>query len=1300
MKRSTLKKSTARLLVAVMLLSIWLPTVVLPTVAVVTDFEKLNLAIIAFNGGSGDMVIEISGEIEVEETLNITNTSDTLTITGGELKRYVGDFFDSTKVAHLGSFFFVDEDATLILQGVTIDGSLDVNDINPPSGSPVPETLIFVAGTFEMETDAVLKDNILIADLGEERRPNNGGAVIIAGGGEFNMKGGTISGNKANVGAAVAIAENGEFNMNGGTISGNTTEGSGGAVAIAENGTFNMSGGTISDNESGWWGGAVVVSGAFYMSGTAVITDNNAETGGAVYVGADGAFIMGGGTISSNEADTFGGAVYIRGGLFMDCTCDDSCCDPCLCDGDSVCENCVFSSGTFDMEGGTISGNEAGWDGGAVYISDGTFTMSDGTVSGNEAERGGAVYVSDGTFDMEGGTISVNEADTGGAVYIGGGIFAMTGGEITDNVSTDKSGAVFVEGDGTFSLGDALIEDNDGIKMTGGSLILSDDITLREQICIVPPGPTEQPTVLIDGKNKSIKRGIAGDLITIDASTLTEDRTGTLTLKDIILDGNNAVAPYATNGGGSLVRAVGADVGVGEVILDGTVLQNNIFTGGTGGGVFVDGYGKLTMNADSIIRGNTAEWGGGVYVGQDGEFTMKANSVIRGNTADENGGGVYVGTDVEFTMNGIIEENEAEEGGGVYVYVAGELIMLPGSRISGNLAEYGGGVYLSHNEFASEGGAFTMRGGEISFNTATEFGGGVIVRAESTFDMVFGAIGFNEALMETVVYEGGHDVDVNLDAGGVFTMQGGAIANFEDKIENAVYIYDELDNDTGFAFPGSAGNGILIAWDGVSKETDTGLTVYSNGVEVDNPVDGKGTAWWVNPLHFMDMGGTAGFMSAPDAEPNEDCGNPNCECDPCSGIGCECDPGSGNGNGNGGDYVYVSPSPSAEPTKDRDVVYIYGDGELIKEFSLNELWADTEGLAMLMTVEGEYEELRIDVPVWWFGEEERAGAELVVYNETHGAAGITAANVAALGDGAETVSYLLVKGSVALSALADGTELEDWYAYGAPVVLGLPGFDPEADADGGDWVAVRVLADGTEKIVPLSVLRGELVTVLAASAGTYDVRANPKAFGDVSGWATAAIKFAAARGIVAGVGDGLFAPERAVTRAEFVTMLVQMLGIDSVQLIVDSGELIVFEDVLEGAWYYEHVMLAAALGVTAGVGGGKFAPDRVITREEMLTMACAALAKYGLLDDTVCGLEHCAGECGEEGCLAGYTDVDDVSAFALDAVTTMVCHSLIVGTGTGDTLSPKSAASRAEAAQFIANAVRYVVPDYSSLIED
>ena len=170
--------------------------------------------------------------------------------------------------------------------------------------------------------------------------------------------------------------------------------------------------------------------------------------------------------------------------------------------------------GTFNMNGGTISGNTASAAitsnnsnnsprsysyGGGVYMGNGTFTMNGGTISGNTATSsaynypisysyGGGVYMGNGTFTMNGGTISDNTTATsfsnsytlnfgssnssGGGVSVGGGTFNMNEGTISDNTATSDrevyGGGVYIS-DGTFTMEGGTISGNTASSSSSGS---------------------------------------------------------------------------------------------------------------------------------------------------------------------------------------------------------------------------------------------------------------------------------------------------------------------------------------------------------------------------------------------------------------------------------------------------------------------------------------------------------------------------------------------------------------------------------------------------------------------------------------------------------------------------------------------------------------------------------------------------------------------------------------------------------------------------------------------------------------
>ena len=82
-----------------------------------------------------------------------------------------------------------------------------------------------------------------------------------------------------------------------------------------------------------------------------------------------------------------------------------------------------------------------------------------------------------------------------------------------------------------------------------------------------------------------------------------------------------------------------------------------------------------------------------------------------------------------------------------------------------------------------------------------------------------------------------------------------------------------------------------------------------------------------------------------------------------------------------------------------------------------------------------------------------------------------------------------------------------------------------------------------------------------------------------------------------GYGTGLFGPDDHMTRAEAAQMFYNLLLDQEVSTAAH------FTDVPADAWYARAVQTLASLGMVEGVGGGKFAPERTITRAEFTVMA-------------------------------------------------------------------------------------------------
>lgn len=104
-------------------------------------------------------------------------------------------------------------------------------------------------------------------------------------------------------------------------------------------------------------------------------------------------------------------------------------------------------------------------------------------------------------------------------------------------------------------------------------------------------------------------------------------------------------------------------------------------------------------------------------------------------------------------------------------------------------------------------------------------------------------------------------------------------------------------------------------------------------------------------------------------------------------------------------------------------------------------------------------------------------------------------------------------------------------------------------------------------------------------------------FTDVSEseWYYKAIKKCYYAGIMQGVSDTAFEPERALTRAEMAQIL---YNTNNKLNDITFGKNITFKDVESDAWYNNAVGYCASAGLMQGVGGDEFEPERSLTRGE------------------------------------------------------------------------------------------------------
>lgn len=187
---------------------------------------------------------------------------------------------------------------------------------------------------------------------------------------------------------------------------------------------------------------------------------------------------------------------------------------------------------------------------------------------------------------------------------------------------------------------------------------------------------------------------------------------------------------------------------------------------------------------------------------------------------------------------------------------------------------------------------------------------------------------------------------------------------------------------------------------------------------------------------------------------------------------------------------------------------------------------------------------------------------------------------------------------------------------------------------------LRVAFDGAVAVVP--------VTVGAPAAPFADVRGH---------WAEQPIAALAARGLVAGVAPGRFAPDAPITRAQLAVLLARLSGVETRAGV--SARPLPYRDSLP-SWAREAIRAMTEQGLLRGYPDGTFRPDRPVTRTELATI-----------------LDRYLGATGHAP-LPPFRDAAAIPSWAREAVARVAQAGVMKGTG--DRFEPQRPTTRAEAA--------------------
>ena len=570
---------------------------------------------------------------------------------------------------------------------------------------------LFVEGT-------VLPDDVTLEQMG--------GSIYVENGSTYTMRGGEIIGAETDYGGAVFVSANSTFIMESGTIKGCSAI-YGGAIFVESGGTCIINGGNITDCEASVSGGAIFVEdgGKLQISNAGFNSNKAVQKGGAIriattsYVDGSSSVKISNSSFTNNEATSkssttsptdersYGGAICITKGTLTVNNCDFSGNSTFFRGGAIYSQAAIIVSGESDFSENQATGSSG--EGGAICCGSGSLTLGSssidfgGSFTKNHGNGGGgAIFISGGSKVYQyGGTIGSEvegEGNTGGN---GGGVYLYSNAKyyiyentkIIGNTARSKGGGIFVGYTPTkpenviLSINDTNFELKNNKAANGGGLYLNKGLffTLKGKFL-----------------NNQATTGSGGGMY-IEAN-------GQTTLNNCVISGNTA----AKNGAGIYSQGP-------LTTSSGVEVKENI-AGSHGGGLFMSSTSSLTLNNSTPVTENTAtSYGGGIYLA--GTLNVSGNATINKNTAST-GGGLYVDTTGVLTINSCtINENTAKSaGGGIYTTTSSTFTMNNGAQINSNLAKnnngsIGGGAYF--------GGTALINGGEISNNYADFRGGGV-----------------------------------------------------------------------------------------------------------------------------------------------------------------------------------------------------------------------------------------------------------------------------------------------------------------------------------------------------------------------------------------------------------------------------------------------------------------------------------------------------------------------------------------------------------------------------------------------
>ncbi len=185
-----------------------------------------------------------------------------------------------------------------------------------------------------------------------------------------------------------------------------------------------------------------------------------------------------------------------------------------------------------------------------------------------------------------------------------------------------------------------------------------------------------------------------------------------------------------------------------------------------------------------------------------------------------------------------------------------------------------------------------------------------------------------------------------------------------------------------------------------------------------------------------------------------------------------------------------------------------------------------------------------------------------------------------------------------------------------------------------------------------------ITAVLAVSAASLSYAGELTGFNDIddnSAYAQA-VKYCKDNDLMTGTSQSEFSPNENTSRAMLVSILYRNSGSPSV-----TGNT-AFQDVQQGAWYYNAVNWAAGTGIVSGIDNAHFAPDDLLTKEQIISI-----------------IHRMAGS-PQSNTEPAFSDNADISSYAYDAVKWACENNIIDNSGN---FAPKGYVTRDEMANIL-----------------